>query len=213
MPDTDSFALILDDLMVMRGDVALCGALNFSVQAGEIWHLVGANGTGKTTLLMMLAGLLPVQQGRLHWQTRAADEWSTLYLGHLAGLNSSLSVLQNLQFLANLSQQQTRISSLYAALAQVGLAGYEDVPVARLSSGQKRRVGLARLWLDPVPALWLLDEPLTALDVAMVERLNARIVQHAAQGGRVILTSHQPVACVTHTLDLAQHVVVAEDEQ
>ena len=213
MPDTDSPALILDDLMVMRGDVALCGALNMAVHAGEIWHIVGPNGTGKTTLLMMLAGLLPIQQGRLHWQGRAAQEWSTLYVGHLSGLNSSLSVLQNLQFLANLSQQQTRISYLYEALAQVGLAGYEDVPVARLSSGQKRRVGLARLWLEPVPALWLLDEPLTALDVAMVERLNARIVQHAAQGGRVILTSHQTVTCVTHTLDLAQHLVVAEDER
>lgn len=213
MPDTDSPALILDDLMVMRGDVALCGALNMAVHAGEIWHIVGPNGTGKTTLLMMLAGLLPIQQGRLHWQGRAAQEWSTLYVGHLSGLNSSLSVLQNLQFLANLSQQNTRISHIDDALMQVGLAGYEDVPVARLSSGQKRRVGLARLWLDPVPALWLLDEPLTALDVAMVERLNTRITQHAAQGGRVMLTSHQPVACVTHTVDLAQHVVVAEDNR
>jgi|JI8StandDraft_1071087.scaffolds.fasta_scaffold09816_6 heme exporter protein A len=213
MPDTDSPALILDDLMVMRGDVALCGALNMAVHAGEIWHIVGPNGTGKTTLLMMLAGLLPIQQGRLHWQGRAAQEWSTLYVGHLSGLNSSLSVLQNLQFLANLSQQNTRISHIDDALMQVGLAGYEDVPVARLSSGQKRRVGLARLWLDPVPALWLLDEPLTALDVAMVERLNTRITQHAAQGGRVMLTSHQPVACVTHTVDLAQHVVVAEDDR
>lgn len=213
MPDTDSPALILDDLMVMRGDVALCGALNMAVHAGEIWHIVGPNGTGKTTLLMMLARLLPIQQGRLHWQGRAAQEWSTLYVGHLSGLNSSLSVLQNLQFLANLSQQNTRISHIDDALMQVGLAGYEDVPVARLSSGQKRRVGLARLWLDPVPALWLLDEPLTALDVAMVERLNTRITQHAAQGGRVMLTSHQPVACVTHTVDLAQHVVVAEDDR
>ena len=213
MPDTDSPALILDDLMVMRGDVALCGALNMAVHAGEIWHIVGPNGTGKTTLLMMLAGLLPIQQGRLHWQGRAAQEWSTLYVGHLSGLNSSLSVLQNLQFLANLSQQNTRISHIDDALMQVGLAGYEDVPVARLSSGQKRRVGLARLWLDPVPALWLLDEPLTALDVAMVERLNTRITQHAAQGGRVMLTSHQPVACVTHTVDLAKHVVVAEDDR
>lgn len=212
MSDSNSSALILDDLMVMRGDVALCGALHLDIQAGEIWHVVGSNGTGKTTLLMMLAGLLPIQRGRLDWQGRSASEWSTLYVGHLSGLNSSLSVLQNLQFLANLAQQNTRISRLYDALAQVGLAGYEDVPVARLSSGQKRRVGLARLWLEPVPALWLLDEPLTALDVAMVERLNTRIVQHAAQGGRVILTSHQPVACVTHTLDLAQYRVVAEDE-
>lgn len=213
MSDSNASVLILDDLMVMRGDVALCGTLNLDIQAGEIWHVVGSNGTGKTTLLMMLAGLLPTPCGRLDWQGRSASEWSTLYVGHLSGLNSSLSVLQNLQFLANLAQQNTRISLLYDALAQVGLAGYEDVPVARLSSGQKRRVGLARLWLEPVPALWLLDEPLTALDVAMVARLNARIVQHAAQGGRVMLTSHQPMTCVTHTLDLAQHRVVVEDER
>jgi heme exporter protein A len=210
MSDLYSPALILDDLMVMRGDIALCGALQVQIHAGEVWHIVGANGTGKTTLLMMLAGLLPIQQGRLHWCDRPAHQWSTLYLGHLAGLNPSLSVVQNLRFLAALAQQRVTASALVTALLEVGLTGYEDVPVARLSSGQKRRVGLARLWLDPVPALWLLDEPLTALDVDMVGHLNTRIQQHAAQGGRVMLTSHQPMACVSHTLDLSQYLATWE---
>lgn len=170
--------------------------------AGQVWQLVGENGTGKTTLLLMLAGILPVQSGRLIWRGQPASEWSAIYIGHASGLNSSLSVLDNLKFLCGLNAQSVTTDQLFAAVEQVGLAGYESVPVARLSSGQKRRVQLARLWLLNPAELWLLDEPLTALDVQMVAALNTRLTAHAQGGGRVILTSHQPVTAVTHQLDL-----------
>ena len=195
--------LTLDDVQVMRGDIRLCGPLSCVIEAGQIWHIAGPNGTGKTTLLMMLAGLLPIQYGAAQWHTQQPNDWPTLYMGHLAGLNAALTVQENLAFLAALDgQAHCTTAQLQQALAMVGLAGYEQVAVARLSSGQKRRVGLARLWLPAPALLWLLDEPMTALDVHMIERLNQRLAEHAAHGGRVILTSHQTVDVVSHVLDL-----------
>lgn len=196
--------LVLNDVRVMRGDIRLCGPLTVSIDAGQIWQIAGPNGTGKTTLLMMLAGLLPIQSGAACWRKQPPADWPTLYIGHLAGLNAALTVQENLAFLAALGEGADCTSTeLLHALAMTGLAGYEQVPVARLSSGQKRRVGLARLWLPHAAPLWLLDEPMTALDVQMIARLNQRLADHAATGGRVLLTSHQPVAVVSHVLDLA----------
>lgn len=194
--------LHLQQLLVCRGDLHLCEAVEAQMTAGQVWQLVGENGTGKTTLLLMLAGILPVQSGRLIWRGQPASEWSAIYIGHASGLNHSLSVLDNLKFLCGLNAQSVTTDQLFAAVEQVGLAGYEFVPVARLSSGQKRRVQLARLWLPNPAELWLLDEPLTALDVQMVAALNMRLTAHVQGGGRVILTSHQPVTAVTHQLDL-----------
>ncbi len=198
--------LCLDQLMVMRGDVSLCGPLRLSAYAGQVWHVIGPNGTGKTTLLMMLAGILPIMQGQARWQDQPPSEWSVLYLGHLAGLNASLTVMDNLRFLAALGHSAVPSDQvLWHALAMTGLAGYEDVLVSRLSSGQKRRVNLARLWLPDAPRLWLLDEPMTALDQQMIERLNQQLREHAANGGMVLLTSHQPVDAMTNLLDLADY--------
>lgn len=198
----DADALCLEQVLVCRGDLRLCEQVQAQMLAGQVWQLLGENGTGKTTLLMMLAGVLPVQAGQLRWRGQAATHWSALYIGHASGLNTSLSVLDNLRFLCGLNAQAVSTDQLFAAIEQVGLAGYEFVAVARLSSGQKRRVQLARLWLPAPAELWLLDEPLTALDVQMVAALNQRLTQHVADGGRVILTSHQPVLAVTHRLDL-----------
>ncbi|MEC7119373.1 MAG: heme ABC exporter ATP-binding protein CcmA [Pseudomonadota bacterium] len=201
-PAQHADALCLHQLMVARGDLMLCGPLAAEIQAGQIWQLAGPNGTGKTTLLMMLAGILPCDPAQLSWRGQPPIGWSALYIGHAAGLNSSLTVWENLQFLCGLYAQSVSADQLLSAIERVGLAGYEEVVVARLSSGQKRRVQLARLWLPESPELWLLDEPLTALDVRMVAALNTRLQQHAVQGGRVVLTSHQPVVAVTHQLDL-----------
>lgn len=202
--------LCLVQLSVGRGDLQLCRDVQVQIAAGQIWQVAGENGTGKTTLLLMLAGILPVQVGQLRWRNQPAAQWSALYIGHASGLNSSLSVLDNLRFLCGLNTQAVTTAQLFAAIEQVGLAGYEFVAVARLSSGQKRRVQLARLWLPNPAELWLLDEPLTALDVRMVTALNQRLSEHAAQGGRVVLTSHQPVHAVTHQLDLQRYRLVWE---
>jgi heme exporter protein A len=197
------------DTWVQRGEQCLCGPVQATVSAGEVWQVLGPNGTGKTTLLLMLAGVLPVHQGRLDWGGQGARDWPVLWQGHLPGCSALLSVLDNLQFLLGLSGQAATMDQMLAALEQVGLAGYEQVRLGELSAGQKRRVGLARLWLPQTPPLWLLDEPLTALDVQMVARLQARLRTYAQAGGRVVLTSHQPMACVSHRLDLGSLVAGA----
>lgn len=197
------------DTWVQRGEQCLCGPVQATVSAGEVWQVLGPNGTGKTTLLLMLAGVLPVHQGRLDWGGQGARDWPVLWQGHLPGCSALLSVLDNLRFLVGVSGQAATPDELWWALEQVGLAGYEQVRLGELSAGQRRRVGLARLWLPHTPPLWLLDEPLTALDVQMVARLQTRLRAYAAAGGRVVLTSHQPMDCVSHRLDLGPLVAGA----
>ncbi len=197
-------------LKIARGDTLLCSQVTFSLASGQILHVRGQNGVGKTTLLMTLAGLLPVpehcQNGpALVWANSPVLEWPVLYLGHLSGLNSGLSVRENLEFLQGLSKKST--ACLSVVLDCVGLSGYEDFVVSRLSSGQKRRVSLARLWLsDDSEALWLLDEPFSALDHRVTTKLCERLIVHVERGGRVILTSHQTLTIPAQMLDLEQFV-------
>lgn len=193
--------LSLDDVTVQRGELILCTNVSFELFAGEICHLIGENGLGKTTLLMQMVGLLPTLTGVIHTPSRV------LYVGHQTGLHESLSVAQNLMFLLSLYGKKPSMDALVVALDAVGLAHLIDVPSAQLSAGQTRRVGLARLWLmdvDDAP-LWLLDEPLTALDVAMTKGLQARMLSFVAAGGAILLSSHQPVASATRVLDLAAY--------
>lgn len=208
-----SQVLMAKNLTVSRGDIALCSQVNFSVASGQILHIQGPNGIGKTTLMMLLAGLIPVSgldKTCLMWGDSPPDDWSVLYIGHSVGLNSGLSVRENLRFLQGLNADFD--TNLDAALSAVGLVGYEDIDVAKLSSGQKRRVSLARLWLsEDADRLWLLDEPNTALDVAMTKRLSERLIEHTLNGGRVILTSHQPLSVPVKILDLEQLTVQSDD--
>jgi len=198
--------LIAHDLTIARGDLELCSHVNFTLSSGQILHLYGQNGIGKTTLLMMLSGLIPVtpsSESFLKWGEVLPSDWSVLYLGHLAGLSAGLSVRENLRFLHALNSPSQH--DLDHALNQVGLSGYDNIPVSKLSSGQKRRATLARLWLsDDVNQLWLLDEPWTALDTAMSKRLNERLIAFTAQGGRIILTNHQPMSIATNRLNLKE---------
>lgn len=157
-------------------------------------QIEGANGAGKTSLLRILTGLSRADEGEVCWQQqsiyrqREAYHASLLYLGHQPGVKAILTPLENLSFYHGDCPQVL----LWQALEQVDLIGYEDVPVAQLSAGQQRRVALARLWLTRAP-LWILDEPLTAIDRAGVETLMALFIRHTAQGGVVILTTHQPL--------------------
>lgn len=190
--------LKLDRLSIARGDRVLCQGITYDVKAGDICHVVGENGLGKTTLFMQIVGLLPSEYGQIISQT-------ALYVPHETGVHEALSVRQNLVFLLALYGINPSDDELCEALDKVGLSGYQDVPVAQLSAGQKRRVGLARLWLvsPDVAPLWVLDEPLTALDVVMVSGLCERLADFAHSGGAVILTSHQTVFGATATLDLS----------
>lgn len=204
--------LSVDGLRVMRGERTLCSGVRFCVQAGEICHLQGENGLGKTTLLMQVVGILPTVEGRIDFLGQPFAR-GALYVAHQTGLHESLSVGQNLRFLVALYGLDPQESQLAWALEQVGLAGFETVAVAQLSAGQTRRVGLARLWLlhKIHTCLWVLDEPLTALDKAMVERLCQRLLEFAATGGAVLLTSHQPLTVCQRVVDLGGFVEMDDE--
>lgn len=208
-----SHPLIVKNLTIARGDKQLCTQVNFSISSGQILHIQGSNGAGKTTLIMMLAGLISVtdlDKTHLMWGELSPEDWSVLYIGHSAGLNLGLSVGENLRFVQCINS--TPCANLDTALDAVGLSGYEEIMVAQLSSGQKRRVSLARLWLnEDADRLWLLDEPFTALDAVMTRRLNERLRQHVLSGGRVILTSHQPLSIPVETLNLQQYTLGHDD--
>lgn len=195
--------LRVEQLGCERDERVLFRDLAFDACAGEIWQVAGANGTGKTTLLRILAGLHGFHDGRVRWQVPGALHASAhdqiLFLGHLAGLREELTAQENLRWLCALHHQPTALIS--AALAAVGLAGYEDAPVAAMSAGQKRRVALARLWL-PGKAVWILDEPFTAIDAAGVALIEQRLRKQAAAGTLVIYTSHHRLAADTRQIHL-----------
>jgi heme exporter protein A len=182
-----------EGLAAFRGERWLFRDLSFSLQSGQSLLLQGENGSGKTTLLRILLGFLPPDAGRVLWQ-KAADTVSLrqnlLYFGHLPALQPLLSVRDNLQFFLQLAQQKTTPAQLDAALAAVGLLPFAEERAARLSAGQKRRVVLARLFCEN-KALWCLDEPFTALDVAGLALLETQLLRHLDAGGLLIFTSHQ----------------------
>ncbi len=200
--------LDLDKVTVQRGDITLCTAVNLSLASGDICHLIGANGTGKTTLLMQLAGLLPLLKGEVSYCGQVGLPIAPLYVSHQLGINPNLTVAQNLTFLLNLYGIAPTTEALAHALDWVDLSGFEAVSSYQLSAGQTRRVTLARLALmTPMQAgLWLLDEPFTALDMSMVAKLQQRIEQFAALGGSVLMTSHQAVAIATTQLNLSDYL-------
>lgn len=206
-------ALVAKNLTIARGDTELCSQVSFTISRGQVLHIQGPNGIGKTTLMMMLAGLIPISdldQTSLMWGVHSPEDWSVLYVSHSLGLNSGLSIRENLRFVQGLNSDSD--TNLDTALNAVGLSGYADITVAKLSSGQKRRVSLARLWLTEDPdRLWLLDEPFIALDAEMTERLSERLVQQTNVGGRVILTCHQPLSIYTETLNL-EHYALGKEE-
>ncbi len=201
--------LDFDALSVQRGEVPLCEGVSLTLAAGGICHLIGANGTGKTTLLMQLAGLLPVLSGEVSYRGIAGLPVQPLYVSHQLGINPSLTVAQNLTFLLNLYGIAPSRDDMDEALTWVGLQGFEALSSSHLSAGQTRRITLARLYLltPAVTPLWLLDEPFTALDVDMVVRMETRLSEFAQLGGAIIMTSHQPVSVATQVLDLSGYRV------
>jgi len=181
-------------LLCERDDRILFSDLSFDVNAGEWIQIVGGNGAGKTTLLRLLTGLARPDAGEVCWQAeplhRVRDSYhqNLLWIGHQPGIKTRLTALENLRFF----HHHGDTARCLEALAQAGLAGYEDLPVNQLSAGQQRRVALARLWLTHA-SLWILDEPFTAIDVNGVDRLTRRMADHTARGGMVIMTTHQPL--------------------
>lgn len=201
--------LEFSELTVQRGEIPLCEDAMMTLSTGDICHLIGANGTGKTTLLMQLAGLLPVLTGDVYYQGSQSLPSQPLYVSHQLGIHPSLTVAQNLTFLLNLYGINPNNHDIDAALAWVGLQGFETISSSHLSAGQTRRITLARLYLltPEITPLWLLDEPFTALDVDMVARMELRLREFADAGGAILMTSHQPVGVANQVLDLSEYMV------
>ncbi|MGE6475529.1 heme ABC exporter ATP-binding protein CcmA [Psychrobacter sp. NPDC078631] len=205
----DTPLLALEELTVQRGEIPLCEGVALQLSAGSICHLIGANGTGKTTLLMQLAGLLPVLSGEVAYQGQSSLPVQPLYVSHQLGIHPNLTVAQNLTFLLNLYGITPSAADIDDALTWVGLQGFETISSSHLSAGQTRRITLARLYLltpDLTP-LWLLDEPFTALDVDMVARMEERLCEFAQAGGSILMTSHQAVGVANQVLDLSDYMV------
>ena len=184
------------DLAAQRGNLRLFSALNFSVGPGRALVVTGANGTGKTTLLRILAGLCTPTGGRVRWQGEDVPPHAerlrenVLYCGHLPALKDELTSGENLSALVELAGESANSVAVHEALTRVELSRQADLPARALSQGQRRRVGLARLALTRRP-LWLLDEPTTALDTSGVTLLTQLLVAHMERGGCAVVATHQ----------------------
>jgi heme exporter protein A len=184
------------NLQCERGGRTLFQGLDFSLKGGEALRIEGANGSGKTSLLRILAGLLAPVQGRVLWNgqdaARLREEYSKelVYLGHAAAVKDELTAAENLSIACRLAGEGVTGDSVQAALERFGLSG-NDVAVKRLSQGQRRRAALARLALSAGRPLWLLDEPFSALDAEGISLLDALILGHTGRGGCVVFTTHQ----------------------
>jgi len=187
------------DLACTRGASTLFRGVCLEVGAGEWVAVRGPNGSGKTTLLRCVAGLTRPERGTVLWDgeaieaRRARYHAAILYAGHLAGVKDELDAEENLRGALRLRGVAVPDAAIRAALADVGLERHRRLPARRLSAGQRRRIGLARLLLDPA-ALWLLDEPLTALDDAGQRLFERLLERHLATGGLALVATHQDLA-------------------
>jgi heme exporter protein A len=187
--------LEIKSLECVRDDRLLFRDLDFSVAEAQVLQIEGANGSGKTSLLRIICGLRLAEAGQVLWKGEAIassreDYYAEMvYIGHLPCIKGDLTVLENVRSLLDTRSLSLSNAEIEVALEKVGLATYEDVPSKALSSGQRRRILLAFVELSQAK-LWILDEPLTALDVHGVALMESMIVQHKKAGGSVIFTTH-----------------------
>jgi heme exporter protein A len=182
------------NLTLIRGERCLFQDLDFSIASGELLTIEGANGTGKTSLLRAIAGLIDLEDGLVRWnnadvkRNRQAFHAGLAWTGHRPGFKGDLTLLENLRFEAGLRAMHAPASGRH--LDRLGLAGAVDLPFRSLSAGQQRRGALARMILANAP-LWLMDEPFTNLDSAGQDLVIELLGQHLRNGGLCVMATHQ----------------------
>jgi len=193
-------------LACVRQSRKLFADLDLRVGPGESLRVAGANGSGKTSLLRILCGLLSPSAGEVRWHgapiAGLREEYTKqlLYLGHAPAVKDDLTPRENLHIASCLSGMKRGSEEIRSALARFGVP---DQPVRRLSQGQKRRAALSRLCLSAAVPLWLLDEPFTALDSEGTSLLKLLVEEHARRGAMVVFTTHQdPGIAASRVLEL-----------
>src|SRR5579863_2310871 len=181
------------DIGCVRGGREVFSGLDFEAASGEALAVVGPNGSGKTSLLRLIAGLLTPSRGSVHLEGGEAEltlPEQAHYLGHRDAMKPALSVLENLSFWRDFLGGDG--SDAVQSLQLVGLDHAAHLPAAFLSAGQRRRLSMARLLATPRP-IWLLDEPTSALDAAGQDLFVALMTKHLGRGGLVIAATHLPL--------------------
>lgn len=194
-------ALEVRHLHLWRGDRHLLRDVSFILRPGELLQVMGQNGVGKTSLLRCVAGLIEPESGEIAWQgaevrqSRETFHRHLAYLGHVNALKPDLTALENLHYSVQLRRHVER-EEMLEMLARLQVAQCADLPARALSAGQKRRVAIARVILSGA-SLWILDEPITNLDVRGIESIEACMQTHLQAGGAILTAAHQSL--------LAQH--------
>ena len=185
--------LKVNNLSCQKGYNLLFENLSFEINSGEVLKVSGPNGSGKTSLLRIIAGLSSFDSGSVDYDSHKLNsekyKLDFLYLGHLAALSPELSCIENLKYSSLLGSSSSELD-LSMALSQVGLEKYENDFVGTLSAGQKKRVALSLLFITQ-SKVWLLDEPFSALDSKAIKIFEKKIEDHCSHGGMCILTTHQ----------------------
>ena len=184
------------DLTLFRGDRCLFRALDFALGSGDLLLLEGRNGSGKTSLLRAIAGLVELESGEILWNGtdvragRQAFHASLVWMAHRVGFKADLTLVENLRFESRLREQGDR--DLDDVLERLDIRRLRRLPMRALSAGQQRRVALARMLLSRAP-LWLMDEPFTNLDREGRELVTSLVNEHLGRGGLCVMAAHQDV--------------------
>ena len=188
--------LSANDLTLIRGESCLFQGLEFALNPGELLILEGQNGSGKTSLMRAIAGMLSLETGEIFWNgepvSRQRQEFhgSLVWLAHRTGLKGDLTLVENLRFEGCLRRQaKVDIAAIYERLA---ISRLKRLPLRSLSAGQQRRVALARMMMADVP-IWLMDEPFTNLDREGRQLVMDLTEEHLAKGGMCVMAAHQDV--------------------
>ncbi|MDX1506896.1 MAG: cytochrome c biogenesis heme-transporting ATPase CcmA [Woeseiaceae bacterium] len=190
-------------LTLIRGDRCLFTGVEFALESGQLLLLEGQNGSGKTSLLRALVGLLELEDGEVRWQgepvaaVRPDYLESLVWMGHRVGFKADLTLVENLGYETSLRPQAA--IDLNAVLERLALDRLRRLPIRSLSAGQQRRVALARMLLSGAE-LWLMDEPFTNLDRAGRQLVEDIVSEHLGTGGMCVLAAHQDVGIEAPTV-------------